>query len=471
MPAECSPPEKMFWVYVSLWIANFFSPLLYSGVTTVLPSIALDFNSSAATLSLIVMLFAYSQGFFGIIGGRLSDLFGLRRMMILGFIICFVTLIGLFLAPNFLILSIFRLIQGIGTALLISTSTAIAVNITPLYRRGAILGLLTSASYLGTSLGPIIAGAIATFISWRYLFIFLMLPNVFGCLLFRSSLRLEWCTLDGEQFDTKGALMLGLGVGAVSLGAGLMSLYFNLIWFVPVGFVLLGIFVYMQKHTKYPIINIDIFTEVKSFSLGLICMMINFGGTTAFVYYSTMYFQQVRGFSPLMAGFFLLFKSLAQFSIAPFSGRWADKMHPEYIIILGLILCTASLVGTAYLDQNSSIYYIYATLSISGIGIAIFHSPCTVASLRDVPKKEISVASSLTATARSMGILGSQIIISLAISHYVGKATVNPETIPAFLQSMKFSFLFLSGLNVICILCYAVLAWKIFKNDRIRKTA
>lgn len=471
MPSECSPPEKMFWVYVSLWIANFFSPLLYSGVTTVLPSIALDFNSSAATLSLIVMLFAYSQGFFGIIGGRMSDLFGLRRMLIIGFIICFVTLIGLFLAPNFLVLSLFRLFQGIGTALLISTSTAIAVNITPLYRRGAILGLLTSASYLGTSLGPIIAGAIATYLSWRYLFVFLLIPNVFGCLLFRSSLRLEWCTLDGEQFDTKGALMLGLGAGAVSLGAGLMSLYFNLVWFVPVGFVLLGIFVYMQKHTKYPIINIDIFTEVKSFSLGLICMMINFGGTTAFVYYSTMYFQQVRGFSPLMAGYFLLFKSLAQFSIAPFSGRWADKIHPEYIIILGLILCTASLVGTAYLDQYSSIYYIYATLSISGIGIAIFHSPCTVASLRDVPKKEMSVASSLTATARSMGILGSQIIISLAISHYVGKETVNPNTIPAFLQSMKFSFLFLSSLNVICILCYCRFAWKIFKNDRINKTA
>lgn len=471
MPSECSPPEKMFWVYVSLWIANFFSPLLYSGVTTVLPSIALDFNSSAATLSLIVMLFAYSQGFFGIIGGRMSDLFGLRRMMIIGFLICFVTLIGLFLAPNFLVLSLFRLFQGIGTALLISTSTAIAVNITPLYRRGTILGLLTSASYLGTSLGPIIAGAIATYLSWRYLFVFLLIPNVFGCLLFRSSLRLEWCTLDGEQFDTKGAVMLGLGAGAVSLGAGLMSLYFNLIWFVPVGFVLLAIFVYMQKHTKYPIINIDIFTQVKSFSLGLICMMINFGGTTAFVYYSTMYFQQVRGFSPLMAGYFLLFKSLAQFSIAPFSGRWADKIHPEYIIILGLILCTASLVGTAYLDQYSSIYYIYATLSISGIGIAIFHSPCTVASLRDVPKKEMSVASSLTATARSMGILGSQIIISLAISHYVGKETVNPNTIPAFLQSMKFSFLFLSSINVICILCYCVLAWKIFKNDRINKTA
>lgn len=466
MPAECSPPEKVFWVYVSLWIANFFSPLLYSGVTTILPSVASDFNTSAATISLIVMLFAYSQGYFGAIGGRLSDLFGLRRMLTLGFIICFITLIGLFFSPNFFVLSIFRLFQGIGTALLISTSTAIAVNITPLYKRGSILGIMTSASYLGASLGPIIGGAIATFLTWRYLFLFLLIPNILGLILFRNALRLEWCTLDGEQFDTKGAVMLGLGTGAISLGAGLMSIYFSLIWLVPFGLVLLAFFVYMQKHTKYPIINIDLFTKAKSFTLGLIAMMVNFGATTAFIYYSTMYFQQVRNFTPLMTGFFLLFKSAAQFGIAPFSGRLADKIHPEYIVIAGLILCTASLVGTAYLDQHSSIYYIYATLFISGIGIAIFHSPCTVSSLRDIPSKDMSVASSLTATARSMGILGSQIIVSLAISHYLGKQTVNPETIPAFLQSMKFSFLFMSGVNIICIFFYCKLAYKIYKNDR-----
>ena len=311
MAAECSPPKNTFWVYVSLWIANFFSPLLYSGVTTVLPSVAKDFHVSAATISLIVMLFAYSQGFVGTIGGRMSDLFGLRKMMSIGFIVCFVTLIGLFFSPNFAVLSIFRLIQGIGTALLISTSTAIAVNITPLYKRGTILGILTSAAYLGASLGPIIGGAIATLLGWRYLFLFLMIPNLAGLILFRHSLQLEWCTLDGEQFDTKGAVMLGLGTGAISIGAGLMSAFFPLIWLIPVGFILLAVFVYMQKHTKYPIINIDLFTEAKTFSLGIVTTMVNFGAATAFVYYSTMYFQQVRGYSPLIAGFFLLFKMIA----------------------------------------------------------------------------------------------------------------------------------------------------------------
>ena len=265
--------------------------------------------------------------------------------------------------------------------------------------------------------------------------------------------------------------MLGLSTGAISFGAGLMSLYLPLIALVPVGCVLLGVFVYMQRHTKYPIINMDLFVQAKTFSLGLVAMMINFGATTAFVYFSTMYFQQVRGFSPLMTGFFLLFKSVAQFSFAPFSGKLADKVHPEYIIIIGLILCTSSLVGTAYLDQNSSIYFIYATLFISGVGIAVFSSPCTVSSLREIPSKQLGVASSLTATARSMGILASQIIVSLAISYYVGKQTVNPDTIPLFLKSMKFSFLFMSSINAVCLVLYCILAWKIYKEDKTRKQA
>lgn len=417
------------------------------------------------------MLFAYSQGFIGAIGGRMSDLFGLRKMMSIGFVVCFVTLIGLFFSPNFTVLSIFRLIQGIGTALLISTSTAIAVNITPFYKRGTILGILTSAAYLGTSLGPIIGGAIATFLGWRFLFLFLMIPNLSGLILFRWALRLEWCTLDGERFDTKGAVMLGLATGAISLGAGLMSQYFHLIWFVPAGFVLLGLFVRMQKNTRYPILNMDLFTKAKTFSLGLMAMMVNFGATTAFVYFSTMYFQQVRGFTPLIAGFFLLFKSAAQFSVAPLSGRLADKIHPEYIILIGLFLCTASLVTTAYLNENSSIYYILATLFVSGIGISVFSSPCTVSSLKEIPQREIAVASSLTATARSMGILASQIIVSLAISHYLGKQTVNPDTIPLFLNSMKFSFLFMSAINVVCIVLYGILAYKIYKNDKMPQAA
>lgn len=465
MPAECSPPEKTFWVYVSLWIANFFSPLLYSGVTTILPSIAHDFHTSAATISLIVMLFAYSQGFIGTIGGRMSDLFGLRKMMTIGFIICFLTLIGLFISTNFTMLSIFRCIQGIGTALLISSSTAIAINITPIYKRGTILGVLTSAAYLGASLGPIIGGAVATFLGWRFLFLLLMIPSIVGLILFRGALRLEWCTLDEEKFDTKGAIMLGLGTGAISLGAGLFSLYHPLLYLVPLGILFLIIFVYMQKHTRYPIININLFTKSGKFSLGIISIMINFGAATAFVYYSTMYFQQVRGFTPLMAGFFLLFKSIAQFAFTPYAGKLSDKIHPEYIIIVGIILCTISLIGTAYLNQTSSIYYIYTTLFLSGLGLAIFSAPSTVSALQDIPSKEIAVASSLTATSRSMGILSSQIIVSLSISHYLGKATVNFETIPAFLNSMKTSFLAMSFVNIICLICYIILAIKIHHID------
>lgn len=469
MGAECSPPKNTFWVYVSLWIANFFSPLLYSGVTTVLPSVAHEFHTSAATISLIVMLFAFSQGYVGTIGGRMSDLFGLRKMMSIGFVICFFTLIGLFFSPNFTVLSIFRLVQGIGTALLISTSTAIAVNITPLYRRGAILGILTSAAYLGASLGPIIGGAIATFWGWRYLFLILLIPNITGLILFRHSLLLEWCTLDGEQFDTKGAVLLGLGTGAVSAGAGFMSEYFHLIWLVPAGFVFLAFFVIRQRSTKYPILNIDLFTKAKTFSLGIVTSMVNFGAATAFVYCSTIYFQQVRGYSPLIAGFFLLFKSASQFAFTPFSGRLADKIHPEYIIIFGLVLTTLSLVATAYLNEQSGLYYILFTLLSSGVGIAIFSSPCTLSSLQDVPQREISVASSLTATSRSMGILASQIIVSFAISHYMGKQTVNPETIPLFLSAMKFSFLFLAGINIVCMLCYFVLAYAIRQKDKLNK--
>lgn len=466
MSVECTPPKKLFPLYVSLWVASFFSPLLYSGMNNVLPAISTDFNASAATISLIVMLFAFSQGFFGTIGAQMSSLFGLRRMMSIGFLICAGTLIGLFLAPNLMILGFFRFAQGIGTALLINSSIAIAVNITPIHNRGSILGILAGAAYLGGTLGPLIAGIITEFVGWRLLFLTLLIPCLSGLFLFRHSLKYEWCTINGGHFDTVGALLLGAGLGCVALGTGLFSHYFPLVWLIPIGIITLCVFIYTQKRTKSPIINIDLFVKAKSYSLGMSAMFINFGSMSAMIYFIALYFQQVLQFTPIIAGLFLLFRSFPQFTFSPFAGKLADRMHPEYILIVGIFASSMSLIGVAFLDADSSLYYASFILFLAGTGISIFSAPCMLSALRDVQPEDISLASSLMGTGRSMGMLFSQLIISLAVSHYLGPKEVTAETVPLFLDSMQSSLLILASLNLLCLLAYVRFTYKIIKKEK-----
>lgn len=467
MSAECTPPKKLFPLYVSLWLASFFSPLLYSGMNNVLPAISIDFNASAATISLIVMLFAFSQGFFGTIGAQMSNLFGLRKMMSIGFVICALTLIGLFFAPNLTTLGIFRFAQGIGTALLINCSVAIAVNVTPLHNRGSILGVLAGAAYLGGSLGPLIAGIITEFVGWRLLFLTLLIPCFAGLFLFRHALKFEWCLIrDGGHFDIKGAILLCIGLGCVALGTGLFTHYFSLIWLIPIGIITIFIFIYTQKRTKFPIINIDLFVKAKSYSLGMLAMFINFGSMSAMIYFVALYFQQVLHFTPIVAGLFLLFRSFPQFTFSPIAGKMADKMHPEYIVIVGIIVSTMSIIGIAFLDSDSSLYYASFILFLAGTGISIFSAPCMLSALRDVQAKDISVASSLMGTGRSMGMLFTQLVISLTISHYLGAKEVTPETIPLFLDSMQTSLLILAAFNILCLFAYIKFTHSIIKKEK-----
>lgn len=453
MSKDCTPPAKLTLVYASLWLASFFSPLLYTGMNNVLPSVALEFHASAATTSLIVILFAYSQGFFGMIGGRMSDLFGLRKMMSIGFIICAVTLVGLFIAPNFIIMSICRFLQGIGTALLICCSTAIAVNVTPIFRRGAVLGVLTSAVYLGTSLGPLIAGAITSFLGWRFFFLLLLIPCVGGFFLFRYSLKVEWCTLENEKFDKKGSILLGVGIACISFGAGLLSYYFACIWLIPIGVIILIYFVYTQNHLKYPVIKLSLF-KIESFSLGILAMFISFGTTASIVYFTTMYFQQVRGLTPIIAGSFFLFKTLAEFFFSPMAGKAADKVHPEYFVILSILITIVSLLMISFLGTGTNLYYIAFILFCTGLSVAVFSAPCTLSALRNVNNHEIGVASGLTGASRIMGVLAIQLVASLVITYYLGTETVHSETVPQFLSSMQTTMFFLVILNILSLIFY-----------------
>lgn len=467
--AEDTPPKNNRWLYISLWLANFFSPLVYTSVTNVLPTIANDYHASAADISLIVMLFAFSQGLFGAIGGRMSDLFGLRKMMNIGFLICSLTLIGLFLSPNFASLTLFRLIQGIGTALLFCCSIAIAVNITHTSKRGMILGLLTSAAYLGGSLGPLFGGAIATFWGWRPVFIFLLIPCIIPWAIFHHTVKTEWNTLADEKFDTKGAIVLGLSLACISVGAGFANHDLLYTLFLPIGFVLAYIFIKMQKNTLYPIINITLFSNIKGFGLGLMTMLINFGSMSAIIYFTTMYFQQIRDYTPLMAGVFLLVRSIPQFIITPIAGRYADKSHPEIIIIIGLAICTFCIAIMAFLDENTSIYLIAVLLLLTGIGIAIFAAPITLSTLRNIPLHDIGVASGLTATSRSLGVLSSQVLISLAITNYMGSSIVSHKTASLFLDAMHSSLMLMAVLNVICLIAYILYTKHLFEHEK--KTA
>ncbi len=449
---------------ITLWVGSFISPFLFTGLNNILPTIALQFNASAISISLVVLLFAFSQCLFGTIGGRMADLFGLKIMMEIGFFICAVTLLGIFFSESFFIIAVFRLIQGGGTALLLCCSAAIAIKINPIEKRGAVLGMLMAASYLGISLGPIIAGALTTYLGWRLFFLIIFILSITFAIIFKFVINEKWHNAENEKFDAKGAVLFGLSLGCISLGAGLFSLCFQVVFLIPLGFIFLYFFIKEQKAAKFPIINMTMFKH-KNFSLGIVAMIINFASTSSIIYFVSMYFQQVRGLSAFVTGAFFLCNSIPQFIMAPIAGRISDKVHPEFILIIGLVLTGFCLANVAFFDMETNLIYIGFILFTIGIAVSTFSAPCAVSILRGVDDKYIGVATGLSATSRVTGLLSAQIIISFIITYFLGNLSVTNETSPLFLKSMQTSLLTFFVFNIICIVLYAFYSLQIYKED------
>jgi len=457
--------KKYKLILISLWLTNIFGPFLSSGVNTLLPVMGKDLDASAVDLSLVLLLYILAQAIFSILGGRFGDFLGHKRVLLASASIFFISTLFISFAENLPFLLFLRFIQGLSTAILASCCTVIGISMSPPEKRSQTIGILVSAVYLGLALGPLIFGYIASTLSWRYAFGFLLIPGVPLMILLEYSLdsvEANEKIAIGESFDTLGALLLTLGLAIFTLGIGGLHIHDNAIWAIFIGIITLCIFIYHQWHTKFPTIDLRTLSTSEGFWLGLLIMFLNFGSIMGLIYFFTIYLQDIRGLSPFEAGCFLALQSLTQIIASPIGGRLSDKYSPAPIIGFGMLLCSMSIFALAYISMTTSFYYISFWFLFLGFGIGVSNPPTMSYALANIHKKQLSVAIGLTGSIRTMGALLSYSLILIIIANYLGDKNATDD-IPAFFQSMQlcFTFFTLSCFSGSLILFYKILAKKI----------
>jgi len=162
--------ERKF-ILLASTLASFLTPFMSSATNLALPSIAADFKLSAITLGWTVSAFLLMTAVFLVPMGKLADTIGRRRIFITGIIIFSVGTLASALAFSGLSLIVFRLIQGLGGAMIFSTSIALLTSAFPPESRGQVLGINTAATYTGLSLGPVAGGFLVEHSGWRSIFL------------------------------------------------------------------------------------------------------------------------------------------------------------------------------------------------------------------------------------------------------------------------------------------------------------
>jgi EmrB/QacA subfamily drug resistance transporter len=444
-----SPGAVLFVVCSAL----FLMPFMLSAVAVALPTIGRDLQANALQVGLVETVYILSVAIFLLPMGRFGDVYGRRRVFLHG--IFFFTLASALIAlsPSIEVLISCRILQGIGAAMVNASSLAIVVSVFPAEIRGRVLGIAIGTVYAGISCGPPVGGLLTGSFGWRAVFLPGVLLGVLSWLLTLTRMRTEWHEAAGEPFDWRGSLVYALAVAGITLGGSRLGAGGWAVAALAAGVVCLGLFVAVERRSRYPVLDIRLLTGNRIFALSNAAAFINYGSTFGVVFFMSLYLQYVRGFSPRDAGLVLMLQPVVQMLLAPVGGRLADRFPAARVATAGMTVCCLGLLMAATIGPDTPVAVAVGALLLLGLGYAFFSTPNTSVIMGCLPRRYLGVASGLTGTMRSLGMTFSMVIVTLSFSLFMEGQAISSATIPAFMDSMRSDMLFFSGLSVVGIGC------------------
>jgi EmrB/QacA subfamily drug resistance transporter len=429
-------------------MASFVFPFMASAVNIALPSLGKELSLDAVTLGWIATAYLLSSAALLVPFGRIADIHGRKKTFACG--IGIFTFSSLFsgLANSATMLISFRVLQGIGGAMLAGTAVALLTTVFPANERGKVLGINVAATYLGLSLGPVLGGVLTQHLGWRSIFFvsaFLGLV-VIGVVLWK--LKGEWTGAKGERFDIVGSVIYSLGLVALVYGFTLLPAMSG-VWLIVGGIIGLSAFIRWEMRTRSPVLDMKLFRNSKAFAFSNLAALINYSATFAVAFLLSLYLQYVKGFNPQGAGLILVAMPAMQAIFSPLAGRLSDKIEPRIIASAGMALTTIGLIIFIFLNEETPLKLIIGNLILMGLGFALFSSPNTNAVMSSAPKTAYGVASATLATMRQVGMSLSMGLVMLMFALYIGRVQITPEYYPLFQESMKTSFI------IFAILCFS----------------
>jgi len=434
-------------VLIVATMASFLFPFMGSAVNIALPSIGRDLSLDAVTLGWITTAFLLASACLLVPFGRIADIYGRKKIFTYGIIIFTAASLLLGMSSSAAMLISFRVLQGIGGAMIAGTGVAMLTSVFPANERGRALGINVAATYLGLSLGPFLGGVLTQHLSWRSIF-FINVPlglAVIAVILWK--LKGDWADARGEKFDFAGSIIYSLALVALIYGFTLLPAMLG-VWLIVAGIISFLAFVRWEMKLSSPVLDINLFRNSRVFALSNLAALINYSATFAVGFLISLYLQYVRGFSPQSAGLILVAMPAMQAIFSPFAGRLSDRVEPRVIASAGMAFTTAGLILFIFLNAETSLQFTIAGLLLVGFGFALFSSPNTNAVMSSAPKKAYGVASATLATMRQVGMALSMGIAMLMFALHMGRVEIIPEYYQLFMESINTVF------TIFAVLCF-----------------
>jgi MFS family permease len=433
-----SAPNKNLILFI-ICIVNFFVSFAGPGFSVAIPAIGRDFNSNVILLNWVITISQLTAGVFAIPAGRIADMFGLKKIFILGLSIYLPFTILTVLSTNIYMLLGCQVIQAIGLAMIFPTTTAIISAVFPSEERGKALGIVVGILYFGFSLSPLVCGFLTENFGWRSIFLLAVPGCLAAFILVLWKVKQEWVHSRGEKYDYTGSVIYAISLISLLLGFSVLPEMYGFI-LILAGVTGMVIFFRWENRVSSPVFNTSLFRNNRIFLFSNLTTFISYTAASAVTYLLSLYLQYNKGLTPEHAGLVIFAEPLMQAVFSPLSGWLSDKVEPRIVVSVGMGLICLGLIPFIFVTSGTPLIMIIIPLVVLGMGFGIFSSPNTNAVMSSVSPENLGIASATLSTMRTLGILLSMAITMVIMSVMMGRVVITQEYYGIFLNCVRVAF-------------------------------
>ncbi len=410
MTADPAPPpgvdyRRKWLVMTAIAMGVFLGTIDGSIVNAALPTLVDDLDTTFPAVQWVVISYLLTLATLTLMVGRLGDMLGKKRIYTWGFALFTAasTLCGIAPAIGWLIA--FRVLQGVGSAMVFALGFAILTEAFPPSERGRALGIVGSFVSIGIAIGPALGGIVIDALSWHWIFLVNLPVGIVGTW---TAWRFVPDTPPpgSQRFDRAGAAVFFAGLLALMLGLtlgqgfgfshpGVMALF-------AVGAVALVSFVAIERRVADPMLDLSLFRS-RLLSVNLVTGFLTFVTISGALILLPFYLQNVLGYDTRQMGLLLAVPAVTLGVFSPFSGSLSDKIGSRPVSVAGLAILVAGYAAVTTLGEGTSAWVYVALVLPIGIGMGVFQSPNNSAILGSVPPQRLGVTSGLLTITRITG--------------------------------------------------------------------
>jgi EmrB/QacA subfamily drug resistance transporter len=363
--------------------------------------------------------------------GWAADRFGTKRLYMLAIALFTAGSVLCATASSLELLVTYRVLQGLGGGMLMPLGMTIMTRAAGPERVGRVMAVLGIPMLLGPIFGPILGGWLIDAASWHWIFL-INLPIGIGALIYAYLVLEKDNVSPSESFDFVGMLLLSPGLALLLYGISSIpgaKQDHGTIWTTEVvattliGLVLVAAFVpwALRKKNIHPLVELRLFAD-RHMTVAVITMalfaMAFFGASLLF----TLYFQEVRGYSPVKSGWAIAPQGFGAMVTMPIAGMLADKIGPGKVVLTGLVLDTAGMLMLAFTGADTSYWYFLAAFVVMGFGMGSTMMPVFSAALATLSDHNIARGSTLMNITQQVAASAGTALFSVLLTTYFNRS-------------------------------------------------